>query len=160
MRRSKQRPSNCAKALSNKLTPAGVTINMGMNKYLVTLRLKGQLIKTAVFADSSTHARLICEYQFGLGCLNGAPTQLSSEGHDYPLLDDLTPTSTHTIKPRPSKPPRAATIKPVKPQSPEQMRVTQLKANVDRQKDALKRERENQKRQKEAEHRWRNLGGI
>ena len=139
---------------------------MGMNKYLVTLRLKGQLIKTAVFADSSTHARLICEYQFGLGCLNGAPTQLSSEGYDYPLLDYLTPTSTHTIKPRPPKPPRAATIKPVKPvkpvkpQSPEQMRVTQLKANVDRQKDALKRERENQKRQREAEHRWRNLGGI
>jgi len=30
-----------------------------MNKYLVTLRLKGQLIKTAVFADSSTHARLL-----------------------------------------------------------------------------------------------------
>jgi hypothetical protein len=133
---------------------------MGMNKYLVTLRLKGQLIKTALFADSSTHARLICEYQFGLGCLNGAPTQLSSEGHDYPLLDELTPTSTHTIKPRPPKPPRAATIKPVKPQSSEQMRVTQLKANVDRQKDALKRERENQKRQKDAEHRWQNLGGI
>ena len=120
---------------------------MGMNKYLVTLSLKGQLIKTAVFADSSTHARLICEYQFGLGCLNGAPTQLSSEGHDYPLLDELTPASTHAIK-------------PVKPQSPEQMRVTQLKADVDRQKDALKRERENQKRQKEAEHRWRDLGGI
>ncbi len=133
---------------------------MGMNKYLVTLSLKGQLIKTAVFADSSTHARLICEYQFGLGCLNGAPTQLSSEGHDYPLLDELTPASTHTIKPRSPKPPRAATIKPVKPQSPEQMRVTQLKADVDRQKDALKRERENQKRQKEAEHRWRDLGGI
>jgi len=133
---------------------------MGMNKYLVTLRLKGQLIKTAVFADSSTHARLICEYQFGLGCLNGAPSQISSEGHDYLLLDDLKATATHTIKPRPSKPPRAATIKPIKPQSPEQMRVTQLKANVARQKDALKRERENQKRQKDAEHRWRNLGGI
>ena len=134
-----------------------------MNKYLVTLRLKGQLIKTAVFAHSSTHARLICEYQFGLGCLSVAPTQLSSEGHDYPLLDELTPTSTHTIKPRPPKPPKAATIKPVKPvkpQSPEQMRVTQLKANVDGQKDALKRERENQKRQKEAEHKQRNLGGI
>jgi len=133
---------------------------MGMNKYLVTLRLKGQLIKTAVFADSSTHARLICEYQFGLGCLNGSPTQLSSEGHDYPLLDDLTGTATHTTKTRPPKPPKAATIKPIKPQSPEQMRVTQLKANVDRQKDALNRERENQKRQREAEHRWRNLGGI
>jgi hypothetical protein len=133
---------------------------MGMNKYLVTLRLKGQLIKTAVFADSSTHARLICEYQFGLGCLNGAPTQFSSEGHDYPLLDELTQPATPSIKPQAPKPPKPATIKPIKPQSPEQMRVTQLKANVDRQKDALKRERENQKRQKEAEHRRRNLGGI
>ena len=136
---------------------------MGMNKYLVTLRLKGQLIKTAVFADSSTHARLICEYQFGLGCLNGSPTQLSSEGHDYPLLDDLTPASTSSVKlhtPKSPQAPKPATIKPIKPQTPDQMRVTQLKANVDRQKDALKRERENQKRQKEAEHRSRNLGGI
>jgi len=133
---------------------------MGMNKYLVTLRLKGQLIKTAVFADSPTHARLICEYQFGLGCLNGAPTQLSSEGHDYPLWDDLLAESPTSIKPQAPKPPKPKTIKPVKPKTPDQMRVTQLKANVDRQKDALKRERENQKRQKEAEHRWRNLGGI
>jgi hypothetical protein len=133
---------------------------MGMNKYLVTLRIQGQLIKTAVFADSATHARLICEYQFGMDCVQVAPTQLSSEGHDYPLWDDLKPTATHTIKPRPPKPPKAAVIKPIKPQSPEQMKITQLKANVDRQKDALKRERENQKRQKEAEHMRRNLGGI
>ena len=130
-----------------------------MNFYQSTLAFAG-VIQSFPSRLPSTHARLICEYQFGLGCLNGAPTQLSSEGYDYPLLDDLTPTSTHTIKPRPPKPPRAATIKPVKPQSPEQMRVTQLKANVDRQKDALKRERENQKRQKDAEHRWRYLGGI
>jgi hypothetical protein len=40
------------------------------------------------------------------------------------------------------------------------MRVTQLKANVDRQKDALKREREKQKRQKGAEQRQVNLGKI
>jgi len=133
---------------------------MGMNKYLVTLRIQGQLIKTALFADSATHARLICEYQFGLGCLNGAPTQIHSEGQGYPLWDDLKPTATHMIKPRPPKPPKAAVIKPIKPQSPEQMKITQLKANVDRQKDALKRERENQKRQKEAEHMRRNLGGI
>jgi hypothetical protein len=133
---------------------------MGMNKYLVTLRLKGQLIKTVVFADSAIHARLICEYQFGLGCLNGAPTQLSSEGHDYQLLDELIQPAKPSIKPQAPKPPKAATIKPVKPQTPDQMRITQLKTNVDRQKDALKRERENQKRQREAEHRWRNLGGI
>lgn len=152
---------------------------MGMNKYLVTLRIRGQQVKTVMFADSATHARLICEYRFGLGCLNGSPTQIRSDGHEYPLLDDLTPTATHTIKSYPPKPPKAATIKPIKPlapkqpktatikpikpikpKTPDQMRVTQLKANVDRHKDALKRERENQKRQREAEHRWRNLGGI
>ena len=133
---------------------------MGMNKYLVTLRLKGQLIKTAVFADSSTHARLICEYQFGMDCVQVAPTQLSSEGHNYPLWDELISESPNSIKPHAPKPLKPKTIKPIKPQTPEQMRITQLKANVDRQKDVLKRERENQKRQREAEHRWRNLGGI
>ena len=134
-----------------------MTINMGMNKYLVTLRIRGQLVKTAVHANSATHARLMCEYQFGLDCLNGAPTQLSSVDHDYSMLDELIQPAKPNIKPQPPKP---AAIKPIKPQSPEQMRVTQLKANVDRQKYALKRERENQKRQREAEHRWRNLGGI
>lgn len=153
-----------------------MTINICMNKYLVTFCIRGHLVKTVMFADSATHARLICEYQFGLGCLNGSPTQIRSDGHEYPLLDDLTPTATHTIKSYPPKPPKAATIKPIKPlapkppktatikpikpKTPDQMRVTQLKANVDRHKDALKRERENQKRQREADHRWRNLGGI
>ncbi len=60
--------------------------------------------------------------------------------------------------PQAPKPPKPKTIKPIKPQSSEHMRVTQLKANVGRQKDALMRERENQKRQRDAEHRWRNLG--
>ena len=132
-----------------------------MNKYLVTLRLKGQLVKTAVYADSATHAQLICEYQFGMGCLSGSPTQIrEGGGNHHPLLDDLMgsqPPSASTIKPTAPKP---KAIKPIKPQSPEQMRISNLKANVDRQKDALKRERDNQRRQKEAEHRWRNLGGI
>ena len=100
---------------------------MGMNKYLVTLRINGQLIKSVVWANSVTHARLLCQYQFGMGCVHVVPTQIQSEGHDHPLLDDL------------------------KPPKPKQMRVTPLKANVDRQKEALKRERERQKRQREAE---------
>ena len=131
---------------------------MGMNKYLVTLRIRGQLVKTAVHANSVTHARLLCQYQFGMDCVHVAPTQLSSEGHDYPLLDDLKPPTSTTIKPRPPKPPTTATIKPAKPPTPEQMRITHLKANVDRQKDALQRERENQKRQREAEQTRRGQG--
>ena len=57
-------------------------------------------------------------------------------------------------------PPKTATIKLIKPQSPSQMSVTQLQVDVDRQKYALKRERESQKSQWEDEHRWRNLGEI
>ena len=133
---------------------------MGMNKYLVTLRIRGQLVKTAVHANSVTHARLLCQYQFGMGCLHVAPTQIHSEGQGYPLLDELIAESPPSIKPQAPKPPKTVAIKPFKPPTPEQMRITQLKANVDRQKDALQRERENQKRQREAEQARRGQGGF
>ena len=117
---------------------------MGMNKYLVTLRIRGQLVKTAVHANSATHAMLLCQYQFGMDCVQVALTQSHSERQGYPLLDELIAESPPSITPQAPKPP-----------TPEQMRITQLKANVDRQKDALQRERENQKRQREAEQaRW------
>ncbi len=133
---------------------------MGMNKYLVTLRINGQLVKTAVYANSATHARLLCQYQFGMNCVQVAPTQIRSEGQGYPLLDDLIAESPPSIKPQAPRPSKPKTIKPFKPPTPEQMRITQLKANVDRQKDALQRERENQKRQREAEQARRGQGGY
>ena len=131
-----------------------------MNKYLVTLRINGQLIKTAVHANSTTHARLLCQYQFGMNCVQVAPTQSHSEGQGYPLLDELIAESPPSIKPQAPKPPKPKTVKPIKPPTPEQMRITQLKANVDRQKDALQRERENQKRQRDAEQTRRGQGGY
>jgi len=120
-----------------------------MNKYLVTLRIRGQLVKTAVHANSATHARLLCQYQFGMDCIQVAPTQIHGEGQGYQLLDDLIAESPPNIKPQAPKPP-----------TPEQMRITQLKANVDRQKEALKQERERQKRQREAEQARRGPGGY
>ena len=131
-----------------------------MNKYLVTLRIRGQLVMSAVHANSPTHARLLCQYQFGMDCVQVAPTQIHNEGQGYPLLDDLIAESPPSIKPQAPKPTKPKTIKPLKPQTPEQMRVTQLKANVDRQKEALQRERENQKRQREAEQARRAQGGY
>jgi hypothetical protein len=131
-----------------------------MNKYLVTLRLRGQLVKTALFAESAMHARLICEFQFGMGCVSAGPTLISNEALGYPLLDDLIggqPPASTTTKPKPPKP---AKIVSTKPKTPDQMRIAQLKANVDRQKDALKRERDTQRRQREAEQRRRKMGGI
>ena len=137
-----------------------MAINMCMNKYLVTLRIRGQLVKTAVHANSATHARLLCQYQFGMDCVQVAPTQIHSEGQGYPLLDELIAEAPPSIKPQAIKPPKPKTIKPIKPQTPDQMRITQLKANVDRQKDALQRERENQKRQRDAEQARRGQGGY
>ena len=133
---------------------------MGMNKYLVTLRIRGQLAKTAVHANSATHARLLCQYQFGMDCVQVAPTQIRSEGQGYSLLDDLIAESPPSIKPQASKPPKPKTVKPIKPPTPEQMRITQLKANVDRQREALQRERERQQRQREAERARRGQGGY
>jgi hypothetical protein len=92
-----------------------------------------------------------------MDCVQVAPTQIYSEGQGYPLLDDLIAESPPSIKPQAPKP---KTIKTIKPPTPEQMRITQLKANVDRQKDALQRERENQKRQREAEQARRGQGGL
>lgn len=60
----------------NQNHPSSVTINMGMNKYLGTLRINGQLIKSVVSADSAVHARLLCQYQFGTGCVHVAPKQI------------------------------------------------------------------------------------
>ena len=133
---------------------------MGMNKYLVTLRIRDQLVMTAVHANSPTHARLLCQYQFGMDCVQVAPTQIYSEGQCYPLLDELIAESSPSIKPQAPKPPKPKTIKPFKPPKPDQMRITQLKANVDRQKDALQRERENQKRQRDAEQARRGQVGL
>ena len=133
---------------------------MCMNKYLVTPRIRGQLVKTALHANSATHARLLCQYQFGMDCVQVAPTQIHNEGQGYPLLGELIAESPPSIKPQAPKPPKPKTIKSIKPQTPEQMRITQLKANVDRQKDALQRERENQKRQREAEQIRRAQGGY
>lgn len=77
-----------------------------MNKYLVTLRLRGQLVKTALYAESAIHARLICEYQFGIGCINSAPTKISNEVSIFPLLDDIAAGSPPSHpNPRPSHPP-------------------------------------------------------
>ena len=95
-----------------------------------------------------------------MDCVQVAPTQIHSEGQGHPMLDELIAESPPSIKPQAPKLPKTATIKPAKPPTPEQMRITQLKANVDRQKDALQRERENQKRQRDAEQTRRGQGGY
>ena len=59
-----------------------------MNKYLASLRIRGQIVKMAVFADSSIHARLILEYQFGMNSLTSAPVQVNEASTIKPLTPD------------------------------------------------------------------------
>jgi hypothetical protein len=55
-------------------------INTCMNKYLASVRIRGQIVKMAVFADSMIHARLILEYQFGMNSLATIPVQVNEAG--------------------------------------------------------------------------------
>jgi len=63
-------------------------INTCMNKYLASVRIRGQIVKMAVFADSMIHARLILEYQFGMNSLASAPVQVNEAGTIRPLTPD------------------------------------------------------------------------
>ncbi len=44
-----------------------------MNKYFCTIRVKGMAVRTVVFAQSATHARLMIEYVFGMNSVVGHP---------------------------------------------------------------------------------------
>ena len=59
-----------------------------MNKYLASVRIKGQIVKMTVFADSIIHARLILEYQFGLNSLTSTPVQVNEAGTIKPQTPD------------------------------------------------------------------------
>ncbi|WP_216264459.1 hypothetical protein [Polynucleobacter sp. AP-Kaivos-20-H2] len=56
-----------------------------MNKYQAGVRVKGQLVKTAVFADSPIHARLILQYQFGMNSVLTYPALISEVATIKPL---------------------------------------------------------------------------
>jgi len=56
-----------------------------MNKYQASVRVKGQLVKTAVFADSSIHARLILQYQFGMDSIVSYPSAITEVATIKPL---------------------------------------------------------------------------
>lgn len=107
-----------------------------MNKYLATVRVGGQLVRTMVFADSSIHARLLIQYQFGMSSIASSPTLTTKRVEGYELFDEV-----------------VKTLKPIKPLNPSQARVAGLKKNVDTARTALQGERDRQRQQREAEKR-------
>ena len=59
-----------------------------MNKYQASVRVKGQLVKTAVFADNPIHARLILQYQFGMDSIVSYPSAITEVAAIKPLTPD------------------------------------------------------------------------
>jgi hypothetical protein len=108
-----------------------------MNKYLATVRIRGQLVKTIVFADSSIHASLLLQYKYGMNCIAVNPSfvnEVCKVGAS--LLDS-------SLK----------TIRPLPPMSIEKSRINSLKQGVIRSKEQLQAERERQRRRRDSERR-------
>jgi hypothetical protein len=104
---------------------------MLMNKYNATIKVKGQSIRTTVFADSSIHARLMLQYQFGMDCILSSPILSTKEDIGHEPLEEI-------IK-------RIQPIKPFKPLTSQQARVDNLKKQKERASKALDAERSRQK---------------
>lgn len=65
-----------------------MALNIYMNKYIATVRVKGQAIKMTIFADSQIHARLIFQHQFGMNSIISSPNQISEVKLIKPLTSD------------------------------------------------------------------------
>ena len=113
------------------MTALLVRINNCMNKYLATVRVKGQTVRTMVFAESSLHARLILEYQFGIGNVVNNPTQSTKAEEDFIPLEEVI----GFVKP----------VKASKPMNPQQAKLDSLKKQKEVASNNLKAERDRQK---------------
>lgn len=61
-----------------------------MNKYLIQVRIKGQLVKTTIQADSVIHAKLLAEWHFGIGSVSATPFKIEeTNSAPHPRLDAL-----------------------------------------------------------------------
>jgi hypothetical protein len=81
-----------------------------MKDYIAKIRIKGNIVKTVVHAESQTHARLLLQYQYGWDCIVASPVLAET----------------------------------IKPKTPEQLRIDNLKATKDRAASALADERQRQ----------------
>ena len=56
-----------------------------MNKYLLSIRIKGQVVKTTIEADSTIHAKLLGEWHYGIGSVAASPIKLEEQSPKGPL---------------------------------------------------------------------------
>jgi hypothetical protein len=88
----------------------------------------GQSVRTMVFADSPLHARLMLEYQFGIGSVIHNPSVCSEADQNYTPLEEL-----------------INEVKSIKPMTSQQARIDSLKRQKDIASKNLKAERDRQK---------------
>ena len=50
---------------------------MYMDKYLVAIRIQSQVVKTIIYADSTIHAKLLAEWNYGIGSVTNTPQRLA-----------------------------------------------------------------------------------
>ena len=99
-----------------------------MNKYILTVRVRGRVLRTAVFAESALHAQLICQYLYGINNVLGTAVRVANEDASVEILDEV-----------------AHFSKPIKPLTPQQARIDGLKKQKDNAAKQLKAERDRQK---------------
>ena len=109
-----------------------------MKRYVVAVKISGQIVRTVVDAENPVHAELLAQYRFGINSLVGRPRLVAEGEVRYPTLDDVVAALENL---QPIKP-----IKPIKPAAtPEQSRINMLKQSKQRADAALKSERDRQR---------------
>ncbi len=96
-------------------------LNICMNKYLLSIRIKGKVVKTTIEAESTIHAKLLGEWHYGIGSVAASPIKLKEQSPKAPLT------------------PQQARIKSLQTQKDNVSK--QLKAERDRQKIAKARQK-------------------
>ena len=105
-----------------------------MKTYIATVRIHGRLVRTRIWADEPLHAKLLLQYYFGMNSIAAGP--VLGEGNHSHLPD------AYQLRLEEAA---IATIKPVKPRSPEQAQIDGLKARKDQATQALKAAQQRQR---------------
>ena len=112
-----------------------------MKRYVVAVKISGQIVRTVVDAENPVHAELLAQYRFGINSLVGRPRLVAEGEVSYPMLDDVVAALENMEPIKPIKP-----TKPIKPAAtPEQSRINMLKQSKQRADTALKSERDRQR---------------
>ena len=105
-----------------------------MKTYIATVRIHGRLVRTRIWADEPIHAKLLLQYYFGMSSIAAGPVLGEGTHSHLPDAEQLRLEEA-----------AITTIKPVKPRSPEQAQIDDLKARRDQATQALKSAKQRQK---------------